>query len=63
MGFENLTKNPVVTTVVVVAILLILGSLGFMASQSAAIVSAAGIVTSIIGLIALLWGLGQVGHR
>lgn len=63
MGFTKLTDNPVVTTVVVVAVLLILAGLGFMASQSAAIVSAAGITTSVIGLIALLWGLGQVGKK
>lgn len=60
MGVGSLTRNPLVTTVLVIAVLLILAGLGFMASQSAAITSAAGTVTSLLGLIALLWAIGQM---
>lgn len=60
MGLQNLTSNPLVVTIMVVAVLLILAGLGFMASQSAAITSAAGTVTSLLGLIALIWAVRQV---
>lgn len=54
-GAGDLLTNPVVQTVLVIAILGILAGLSFLAANSAAITSANAVIASMLSLAALIW--------